>query len=103
MQSHFRSDFKIGEFIFRQHTLWAFAAVLSGFNVRISGQDVGRGTFSHRHVMLVDQGTDDIYIPLNHMLDKQQGFLEVRIESCSNVNCRNWCRDAVQMFYSWKI
>ncbi|PVD25710.1 hypothetical protein C0Q70_13370 [Pomacea canaliculata] len=63
---------------------WATAEALAigsllyqGFNVRISGQDVGRGTFSHRHVMLVDQGTDDIYIPLNHMLDKQQGFLEV--------------------------
>jgi 2-oxoglutarate dehydrogenase complex dehydrogenase (E1) component-like enzyme len=26
-----------------------------GFNVRISGQDVGRATFSHRHAMLVDQ------------------------------------------------
>ena len=27
-----------------------------GFNVRISGQDVGRATFAHRHAMLVDQG-----------------------------------------------
>lgn len=28
-----------------------------GYNVRLSGQDVGRGTFSQRHVMLVDQST----------------------------------------------
>ena len=28
-----------------------------GYNVRLSGQDVGRGTFSHRHAMLVDQSS----------------------------------------------
>jgi len=28
-----------------------------GYNVRLSGQDVGRGTFSQRHAMLVDQTT----------------------------------------------
>ena len=34
----------------------AFGSLLmQGFNVRISGQDVGRGTFSQRHAMLVDQ------------------------------------------------
>nr|CAD7193877.1 unnamed protein product [Timema douglasi] len=48
-----------------------------GFNVRISGQDVGRGTFSQRHAMLVDQVTDDMYIPLNDLLDDQAGHLEV--------------------------
>ena len=38
-----------------------------GYNVRISGQDVGRATFSHRHAMLVDQETNEIYIPLNDL------------------------------------
>lgn len=33
----------------------------------ISGQDVGRGTFSHRHVMLVDQNTESITVPLNNL------------------------------------
>lgn len=34
----------------------AFGSLLyQGYNVRLSGQDVGRGTFSHRHAMLVDQ------------------------------------------------
>ena len=46
------------------------------FNIRISGQDVGRGTFSQRHGMLVNQKTDDAYIPLN-ALDGKQGYFEV--------------------------
>lgn len=49
----------------------------SGFNVRISGQDVGRGTFSQRHCMLIDQETDEMYIPLNHISEDQGGKLEV--------------------------
>lgn len=52
--------------------------IIVGYDVRISGQDVGRGTFSHRHCMLVDQQTDAIYIPLNNMYDNQQNYLEVR-------------------------
>lgn len=45
--------------------------------MRLSGQDVGRGTFSHRHAMLVDQKTNNMYIPLNNMHDNQSAFLEV--------------------------
>ncbi|XP_071504973.1 2-oxoadipate dehydrogenase complex component E1-like [Diadema antillarum] len=56
----------------------AFGSLLyQGFNVRLSGQDVGRGTFSHRHVMLVDQENDDMYIPLNYIHQPHQGFIEV--------------------------
>ncbi|CAI9720641.1 probable 2-oxoglutarate dehydrogenase E1 component DHKTD1, mitochondrial [Octopus vulgaris] len=62
---------------------WATAESLAigsllyqGFNVRISGQDVGRGTFSHRHAMIVDQESDDIYIPLNHISSDQVGYFE---------------------------
>ena len=51
--------------------------LLSGFNARISGQDVGRGTFSHRHWMLVDQDTDAGHVPLNEMTPDQTGQLEV--------------------------
>ncbi|KAG9094262.1 hypothetical protein FS749_012793, partial [Ceratobasidium sp. UAMH 11750] len=39
--------------------------MMEGFDVRISGQDVGRGTFSHRHAMLVDQQTERVTVPLN--------------------------------------
>uniref|UniRef100_A0A665WA89 2-oxoadipate dehydrogenase complex component E1 n=1 Tax=Echeneis naucrates TaxID=173247 RepID=A0A665WA89_ECHNA len=56
----------------------AFGSLLSqGFNIRISGQDVGRGTFSQRHAMVVCQDTNDMYIPLNHISPQQKGFLEV--------------------------
>lgn len=63
---------------------WATAESLAlgsllyqGFNVRMSGQDVGRGTFSHRHAMLVDQEHDNIHIPLNNIHQSQTGFFEV--------------------------
>lgn len=56
----------------------AFGSLLcQGFNIRISGQDVGRGTFSQRHAMVVCQDTNDMYIPLNHISSQQTGFLEV--------------------------
>ncbi|XP_040199327.1 probable 2-oxoglutarate dehydrogenase E1 component DHKTD1, mitochondrial isoform X1 [Rana temporaria] len=56
----------------------AFGSLLcQGLNIRISGQDVGRGTFSQRHAMVVCQETNDTYIPLNHITPDQKGFLEV--------------------------
>ncbi len=41
--------------------------LLEGNRVRLSGQDVERGTFSHRHAVLHDQVTNDTYIPLSHL------------------------------------
>jgi len=49
---------------------------LEGFNVRLSGQDVGRGTFSHRHAALTDQTNEKKYYPLQH-IDAKQGSFEV--------------------------
>ncbi|HEX2059528.1 MAG TPA: multifunctional oxoglutarate decarboxylase/oxoglutarate dehydrogenase thiamine pyrophosphate-binding subunit/dihydrolipoyllysine-residue succinyltransferase subunit, partial [Thermoanaerobaculia bacterium] len=44
----------------------AFGSLLvDGFRVRLSGQDVGRGTFSHRHAILFDYVTGEGYVPLN--------------------------------------
>lgn len=51
--------------------------IVAGFNIRISGQDVGRGTFSQRHAMVVCQDTNDMYIPLNNISSEQKGFMEV--------------------------
>jgi len=43
----------------------AFGAIAEdGYRVRLSGQDSGRGTFSHRHAVWVDQGSGEKYIPL---------------------------------------
>ncbi|KAG6806873.1 hypothetical protein H0H93_002283, partial [Arthromyces matolae] len=42
--------------------------MLDGCDIRISGQDVGRGTFSQRHAMLVDQKTEGVVVPLNESL-----------------------------------
>jgi 2-oxoglutarate dehydrogenase E1 component len=48
-----------------------------GVRVRLSGQDVRRGTFSHRHAVLFDQQTNAPYAPLAHLSDRQ-GVVEVR-------------------------
>lgn len=44
----------------------AFASLIDqGYHVRISGQDVERGTFSHRHAIVHDQNTDANYVPID--------------------------------------
>ena len=50
----------------------AFGSLLKdGFPVRLVGQDSIRGTFSQRHSALVDQETEERYIPLNNVSDNQ--------------------------------
>ncbi len=49
----------------------AFASLLyEGKNVRLSGQDCGRGTFSQRHAILVDQKTERKFSTLSNFLNK---------------------------------
>jgi 2-oxoglutarate dehydrogenase E1 component len=48
----------------------AYATLLEeGYPVRLTGQDVGVGTFSHRHVTLYNQKNGKRHIPLNHLSD----------------------------------
>ncbi len=55
----------------------AFGALLAGGKpVRLSGQDVGRGTFSQRHAVLTDQDNESRYVPLNNVRPGQ-AFFEV--------------------------
>lgn len=52
--------------------LLAYASILDdGKDVRMSGQDIRRGTFSHRHAVLRDENTDKFYNRLSHISDDQ--------------------------------
>jgi 2-oxoglutarate dehydrogenase E1 component len=56
-----RLDWSMGE-------LLAYATLMNeGFGVRMSGQDVKRGTFAHRHAVLRIDQTEEEYTPLNHL------------------------------------
>ncbi len=60
----------------------AYATLLmQGFGVRVSGEDVGRGTFFHRHAVLHDQNRekwdDGNLIPLQHLDAKQAPFIVI--------------------------
>ena len=48
--------------------------LLEGFPVRLSGQDSSRGTFSQRHSALIDQETEQRFLPLNHIRDGQASY-----------------------------
>ncbi len=53
----------------------AFGTLLQeGTPVRISGQDVERGTFSHRHAVLYDNTNREPYVPLSHISPTQPRF-----------------------------
>lgn len=53
----------------------AYATLLNeGHGVRISGQDVERGTFSHRHAVVITEDTEEEILPLNHLSDQQARF-----------------------------
>ena len=62
---------------------WGFAETLAyaslvneGFNIRLCGQDTGRGTFFHRHAVLYDQNDAHTYTPLQN-ISSEQGVFEV--------------------------
>jgi 2-oxoglutarate dehydrogenase E1 component len=53
----------------------AYATLLAeGYPVRMTGQDVGRGTFSHRHAVLHAQNKHHAHVPLQHISEDQAEF-----------------------------
>ena len=63
---------------------WGFAEtmayaslLLDGYSVRLSGQDCGRGTFFHRHVVLTNQRDSQTYIPLRKLSNGKNNFLAI--------------------------
>jgi 2-oxoglutarate dehydrogenase E1 component len=55
--------------------LMAYGSLLvEGKDVRMSGQDVKRGTFSHRHAVIYDENTNSGWNRLNHFTDTQSPF-----------------------------
>jgi 2-oxoglutarate dehydrogenase E1 component len=55
--------------------LLAYATLIEqGAGVRITGQDVGRGTFSHRHAVVHNQKNDKAYVPLQNLFEGQRNF-----------------------------
>ena len=56
--------------------LLAYASLVdNNYKVRLTGQDVGRGTFSHRHAVLYDQVTGEPYLPLSFISESQRKFV----------------------------
>ena len=59
-------------------TLAYASLVASGYAVRLSGEDCGRGTFTHRHAVLHDQNREKwdtgTYVPLEHVAENQASF-----------------------------
>ncbi|MCZ7564104.1 MAG: 2-oxoglutarate dehydrogenase E1 component [Burkholderiales bacterium] len=60
----------------------AYASLLvSGYGVRVSGQDSGRGTFAHRHAVLHDQNRErwdaGTYVPLSNLQENQADFVVI--------------------------
>jgi 2-oxoglutarate dehydrogenase E1 component len=59
-------------------TLAYASLVSSGYAVRLSGEDCGRGTFTHRHAVLHDQNREKwdtgTYVPLEHVAENQASF-----------------------------
>ncbi len=72
-----------GSFDWAMGELLAYGSLLeSGIPVRVSGQDVERGTFSHRHAVVRIDNSEEKYLPLQH-ISPNQGSFEIYNSSLS--------------------
>lgn len=84
----------------------AFGTLLNeGTPIRLSGQDVERGTFSHRHAILYDADTQEQYAPLRH-IDKDQAIFCVHNSPLSEASVLSfdygYSLDYSQMLCLWE-
>ena len=73
-----KSIFENGKVDWAMAELLAYGTLLTeGFNVRLSGQDIERGTFSHRHAVLKSEDSEEEYLPLNNIDSKNKGLFSI--------------------------
>merc|ERR1711935_1204554 len=74
----------------------AFGTLLvEGNHVRITGQDVQRGTFSHRHAVVKDQNTEQDYTPLNHITKRMNPACPKEEMSGPDTQAGFTCRNSI--------
>ncbi len=74
----------------------AFGSLLiEGNHVRITGQDVQRGTFSHRHAVVKDQVTEEEYTPLNSLAERVQESSPKEVLQRPDTQAGFTCRNSI--------
>lgn len=74
----------------------AFGTLLmEGNHVRLTGQDVQRGTFSHRHATLVDQKTGEGYVPLNNLARHVSPSAPLNKTGAPDIQAEFTCRNSI--------
>jgi 2-oxoglutarate dehydrogenase E1 component len=69
--------------------------LLEGNHVRITGQDVQRGTFSHRHAVVKDQQTEEEYAPLNSLAKRMDPSAPMEELSRRDTQAGFICRNSI--------
>jgi len=69
--------------------------LLEGNHVRLTGQDVQRGTFSHRHATVTDQDTEEDYTPLNALAERVSESSPKELLALPNTQAGFTCRNSI--------
>jgi 2-oxoglutarate dehydrogenase E1 component len=69
--------------------------LLEGNHVRLTGQDVQRGTFSHRHAVIIDQVTGGTYTPANHLAKHVLPSAPLNKTGAHDIQAEFTCRNSI--------
>lgn len=72
-----------------------FRSLLEENRVRITGQDVQRGTFSHRHSIVKDQITEKEFTPLNFLTKEMSPTAPIKYLSLPDTQAGFICRNSI--------